>query len=105
MLAELWSRYGDLFHIWFDGGALPPEKGGPDMLPLLAKYQPKANVFQGPAATVRWIGNEAGVSPYPCWHTVVRRRRRQPGRSRRQTMAARRVRRAHAGAWMGLGSE
>ena len=30
MLSELWGRYGELFHIWFDGGALPPDKGGPD---------------------------------------------------------------------------
>ncbi len=73
MLTELWSRYGELFHIWFDGGALPPKDGGPDMLPLLKKYQPQANVFQGPAATVRWIGNEAGVAAYPCWNTVVHR--------------------------------
>ncbi len=79
MLEELWSRYGELFHIWFDGGALTPEQGGPNMLPLLAKYQPKANVFQGPAATVRWIGNEAGVAPYPCWNTVAQRDAAGPG--------------------------
>ncbi|MGC8639764.1 MAG: alpha-L-fucosidase [Isosphaeraceae bacterium] len=73
MLAELWGRYGELFHIWFDGGALPPDQGGPDMLPLLRKYQPHANVFQGPAATVRWVGNENGVTSYPCWATVLSR--------------------------------
>jgi alpha-L-fucosidase len=73
MLTELWSRYGELFHIWFDGGALPPEQGGPRMLPLLAKHQPQANVFQGPAATVRWVGNESGVAAYPCWATVAKR--------------------------------
>ena len=27
-------------------------------------------VFQGPAATIRWIGNERVVAPYPCWATV-----------------------------------
>jgi len=70
MLTELWSRYGDLFEIWFDGGALPVEKGGPDMVPLLEKYQPDAIVFQGPAASIRWVGNERGRAPYPCWATV-----------------------------------
>ena len=73
MLRELWGRYGELFHIWFDGGALPPEKGGPAMLPLLRRLQPHANVFQGPAATVRWVGNEDGTTSYPCWATVLSR--------------------------------
>lgn len=70
MLTELWSRYGDLFEIWFDGGALPVEKGGPDLVPIYQQYQPDAIVFQGPAASIRWIGNERGVAAYPCWATV-----------------------------------
>ena len=70
MLTELWSRYGELTEIWFDGGALPPDQGGPDLLPILRKHQPRAMVFQGPAATIRWIGNERGVAGYPCWATV-----------------------------------
>ena len=74
MLTELWSRYGQLFEIWFDGGALPAEKGGPDLVPILNKYQPNGIVFQGPAATIRWIGNENGVASYPCWSTVGHKR-------------------------------
>lgn len=70
MLQELWGRYGELMEIWFDGGVLDPSKGGPDMLPILQRLQPKAIVFQGPAASIRWIGNEDGVAPYPCWATV-----------------------------------
>ena len=73
MLTELWSRYGDLFEIWFDGGALPVEKGGPDLVPIYQKYQPQAIVFQGPVASIRWIGNERGVAAYPCWATVPHR--------------------------------
>lgn len=73
MLTELWSRYGDLFEIWFDGGALPVEKGGPDLVPIYQKYQPQAIVFQGPVASIRWIGNEWGVAAYPCWATVPHR--------------------------------
>ena len=69
-LSELWSNYGELFHIWFDGGALTPNQGGPDMVPLLKRLQPNANVFSGPAATVRWVGNENGVAGYPCWASV-----------------------------------
>lgn len=70
MLRELWGNYGPLAEVWFDGGALPPERGGPDMLPLLRELQPKAAVFQGPAATIRWIGNEEGHADYPCWATI-----------------------------------
>ena len=69
-LTELWSQYGDLFEIWFDGGVLPPDKGGIDMLSLLEKYQSGAIVFQGPYGfnnNIRWVGNEDGVAPYPCW--------------------------------------
>jgi alpha-L-fucosidase len=70
MLTELWGNYGELSEIWFDGGVLDPDRGGPVMLPILRKLQPKAIVFQGPAASIRWIGNEDGVAPYPCWATA-----------------------------------
>ncbi len=70
MLTELWGNYGKLMEIWFDGGVLDPAKGGPDMLPILRRLQPRAIVFQGPAASIRWIGNEDGVAPYPSWATV-----------------------------------
>jgi alpha-L-fucosidase len=70
ILTELWGNYGPLFEIWFDGGVLDPAQGGPDMLPILRRLQPQSIVFQGPAASIRWIGNEDGVAPYPCWATV-----------------------------------
>lgn len=69
-LTELWSEYGSLSEVWFDGGVLPPEKGGFDVLAMLRKYQPKAIAFQGPFGyenNIRWVGNEEGVAPYPCW--------------------------------------
>lgn len=70
---ELWSRYGDLAEIWFDGGIIPPEQGGPDLTPLLRKYQPEAICFQGPRDwphNVRWVGNEDGLAPENCWATT-----------------------------------
>ncbi|WP_197530929.1 alpha-L-fucosidase [Bythopirellula polymerisocia] len=70
MLEELWGRYGELFYIWFDGGVLAPEDGGPDIVPMYERLQSNANVFQGPRATTRWVGNEEGVADYPCWATV-----------------------------------
>ena len=72
-LEELWSRYGELAEIWFDGGIIPPEQGGPDLMPLLQKYQPNAVCFQGPRAwahNVRWVGNEDGLAPENCWATT-----------------------------------
>jgi alpha-L-fucosidase len=69
-LTELWTQYGELFEIWFDGGVLPPDKGGIDMKALVEKYQPNAAAFQGPYGyknNIRWVGNENGVAPYPCW--------------------------------------
>ena len=68
-LTELWTRYGDVFEIWFDGGCLPVEKGGPDITSLLHELQPDAVVFQGPPGTkslLRWVGNERGVAPKDC---------------------------------------
>ncbi len=70
---ELWTEYGDLFEIWFDGGIVPPEEGGPDLEPLLERYQPNAICFQGPrsyAHNVRWVGNENGLAPEECWATT-----------------------------------
>ena len=72
-VTELWTNYGELFEIWFDGGIFSLEQGGPDIVPLLWRHQPKAVVFQGPKGTpslARWVGNEQGKAPYPCWSTV-----------------------------------
>ncbi|MCL3781090.1 hypothetical protein EMN47_11940 [Prolixibacteraceae bacterium JC049] len=72
-LTEIYSNYGKFFEIWFDGGCLSPDKGGPDIVTLLHKHQPQAVVFQGPVGTnslIRWVGNERGVAPYPCWSTT-----------------------------------
>ena len=72
-LTELFTRYGKLFEIWFDGGVLAQEKGGANVLTLLQKYQPNAIVFQGPKRyphLIRWVGNEQGIAPYPCWSTT-----------------------------------
>jgi alpha-L-fucosidase len=71
---ELWGNYGPLNYVWFDGGALPPAKGGPDLVPILKRHQPRAVAFQGPeglpAGLTRWVGNESGVAAYPTWATV-----------------------------------
>ena len=65
-LTEVFSRYGDLVEVWFDGSTATPVGD------LLAKHQPHAMVFQGPSATIRWVGNEDGFAPYPCWNGIDR---------------------------------
>ncbi len=69
-LSIIWSRYGELFEIWFDGGVL---EHGPDYVGLLRRYQPRAICFQGPhqhPSNIRWVGNERGEAPYPCWSST-----------------------------------
>ena len=61
-LTELLTKYGPIFEVWFDGSLTF------DVGDLLAKYAPKAVVFQGPQASIRWVGNEEGYAPYPCWN-------------------------------------
>ncbi|RMH02866.1 MAG: glycoside hydrolase family 29, partial [Planctomycetota bacterium] len=68
---ELATRYGELFEIWFDGGILTPEQGGPDVLPIFAEHQPRALFYHSDQRRdARWAGNENGEVPYPCWSTV-----------------------------------
>ena len=61
-LTELLSKYGEIFEVWFDGSLA---FGVDD---ILKKYAPNAVVFQGPQASIRWVGNEEGYAPYPAWN-------------------------------------
>ena len=68
MLTEICTRYGELFEIWFDGGASHPDKGAPDVLPIVQKYQPNCLFYHNDQlAEARWGGSESGTVPYPCW--------------------------------------
>jgi alpha-L-fucosidase len=63
-LTEVLTRYGEIVEVWFDGSNVI-EVGD-----ILHEHAPRAMVFQGPHATIRWVGNEAGVAPYPAWNAV-----------------------------------
>ena len=63
-LTEVLSRYGAMVEIWFDGSNVVP------VADILARYAPHAAIFQGPEATIRWVGNENGYAPYPCWNAI-----------------------------------
>ena len=68
---EICSQYGDLFELWFDGGAYGPKAGGPDVLSVFKKYQPNCLFYHNyQRADARWGGSESGTVPYPCWATM-----------------------------------
>ncbi|HET9706975.1 MAG TPA: alpha-L-fucosidase [Gemmatimonadales bacterium] len=64
-LTELLSHYGPIVELWLDGSSVVPTGD------IVARYQPGAMVFQGPEATIRWVGNEDGFAPSPCWNGLT----------------------------------
>lgn len=72
MVTELCTRYGDLFMIWFDGGADDPKGDGPDVLPIVTRYQPECLFYHNvERADFRWGGSETGTVGYPCWSSFT----------------------------------
>jgi alpha-L-fucosidase len=70
-LEELLTGYGPLVEVWFDGaGSEGREYDWPRIMGLVSKHQPQAMVFNMGAPTIRWVGNEDGLAPYPCWNTA-----------------------------------
>jgi len=65
-LTELLTRYGSICELWLDGSSVVPTGD------LVHRYAPDAMVFQGPQATIRWVGNEDGFAPYPAWNALAR---------------------------------
>jgi alpha-L-fucosidase len=64
-LVEVLSKYGDMTEVWFDGNLIF------NVGDVLAKYAPNAVYFQGPQASIRWVGNEDGVAPDPAFNAVL----------------------------------
>lgn len=64
-LAEVLTRYGEMTEVWFDGSLVF------DVGDILKAQAPHAIIFQGPQASIRWVGNEDGIAPYPAWNAVT----------------------------------
>ena len=65
-LTEVLTRYGQMVEVWFDGSSVVPASD------LVKKYAAHAAIFQGPDATIRWVGNENGFAPYPLWNAETK---------------------------------
>ena len=85
-LRELWTNYGNLDEIWFDGGFVHSywqrqihlcrfsytQELRASIAAMLAELQPNSISFGGTGLTanaVRWVGNERGDAPDPNWST------------------------------------
>jgi alpha-L-fucosidase len=70
-LTELLTGYGPLVELWFDGaGSDGREYDWRRIHHLIRQHQPDAMVFNMGVPTIRWVGNEDGTAPYPCWNTA-----------------------------------
>ncbi|TSB46031.1 alpha-L-fucosidase [Alkalicoccobacillus porphyridii] len=69
-LTELLTQYGPIVEVWFDGaGSEGREYDWERIIGIVKEYQPDAMIFNMGQPTIRWVGNEEGVAPYPCWNT------------------------------------
>jgi alpha-L-fucosidase len=65
-MSEVLSNYGTIREVWFDGSCVI------DVDDILKQHAAEAVIFQGPSATIRWVGNEDGFAPDPNWYTLKR---------------------------------
>lgn len=69
-LTELMTQYGPLLEVWFDGaGSEGRVYDWERIIGIVKKHHPNAMIFNMGQPTIRWVGNEIGVAPYPCWNT------------------------------------
>ncbi len=68
-LEELMTGYGDIFEVWFDGAGSEGRVYDWDkIIGTVHKYHPNAMIFNMGTPTIRWVGNEAGIAPQPCFN-------------------------------------
>lgn len=63
-LTEVLTKYGKMSEVWFDGNCHIPVED------ILKEHAADAVIFQGKMASLRWVGNEDGIAPYPNWYTL-----------------------------------
>ncbi len=70
-ITELLTGYGGIDYLWFDGcGSETHEYDTVRIIKTIRRLQPQILVFELWDPDTRWVGNEAGIAPWPCWNTV-----------------------------------
>ncbi len=71
-ISELLQNYGDIDILWFDGcGSEGHVYDWNRIIATIRRLQPNILIFNMGDPDFRWVGNEAGIAPQPCWNTVV----------------------------------
>jgi alpha-L-fucosidase len=70
-VSEILTGYGKIDMLWFDGcGSENHTYDWPRIMREVRRMQPDILIFNMGDPDYRWVGNEAGVAPSPCWNTV-----------------------------------
>lgn len=70
-ISEILTGYGKIDVLWFDGcGSEGHAYNWGKIIKEIRKMQPDILIFNMGDPDFRWVGNEAGIAPWPCWNTV-----------------------------------
>ncbi|GHH97830.1 alpha-L-fucosidase [Neobacillus kokaensis] len=69
-ITELLTNYGEIDILWLDGcGSEGHEYDWPRIIGEIRRLQPNILLNMGDP-DFRWVGNEDGIAPVPCWNVV-----------------------------------
>lgn len=70
-ISELLTGYGKIDYLWFDGAGSENHKyDSVRIINVIRNLQPDIIIFNMWDPDTRWIGNEAGLAPYPFYNVV-----------------------------------
>ena len=70
-ISEILTGYGQIDMLWFDGcGSEGHTYDWPRIMGEVRRMQTNLLLFNMGDLDYRWVGNEAGIAPIPCWNTV-----------------------------------
>ncbi len=70
-MRELLGNYGHIDILWFDGAFSEGHAyNWPRIIGEVRRLQPEILIFNMGDPDFRWVGNEAGIAPVPCWNVV-----------------------------------